>query len=258
MLSLALLDETILAGTDDGIFTRGPEATAWTRLPTLIDGREVHPRVTELLALPPGGLIAATSQGVIRSSDEGWSWSQPEFAKREQVFGLAVFPSDSELVVAATESGFFRSRDGGETWRLVSSKLPGVTPHALVAMPSEDHVLLSPTTAGLFRSNDEGVTWRRMSGGIPQSDLTGIAVHPDGRTVYASDFDWGGIFRTLDGGKTWERLPTGDLPSDRVWTLGLDPASPERVLVSTASGMHLLVPTLAPGGGGVAPQTVAR
>jgi photosystem II stability/assembly factor-like uncharacterized protein len=242
VLSLALLDETILAGTDDGIFARGPEATAWTRLPTLLDGLEVHPRVTELLALPPRRLLAATSEGVIGSPDEGWTWTQPELGKADEVFGLAVSSDDPDLVVAATRSGFFRSNDGGGTWRLVSSKLAGVTLHALTVMPSDNRVLFATTTGGLFRSDDQGATWRRVTGGIPRSDLTGIAVHPDGRTIYTSDFNWGGIFRSVDGGLTWERMPTGDLPSDRVWTLGLDPETPERVLAASAGGLYLLVP----------------
>ena len=75
VLSLALADETILAGTDDGIFTRGPQATSWTRLPTLLDGREAHPRVTELLALPRGQLLAATLRGVLVSPDAGRTWT---------------------------------------------------------------------------------------------------------------------------------------------------------------------------------------
>lgn len=242
VLSLALSDGTLLAGTDDGIFARGPEATSWTRLPTILDDREAHPRVIELLALSPGHLLAATSQGVIASSDEGWTWTQPDLERADQVFGLAVSPDNRDRVVAATQSGFFRSSDGGVTWAPVSTRLPGVTPHSLMFMPSDDRVLFATTTGGLFRSNDQGSTWRRVTGGIPRSDLAGIAVHPDGHTIYVSDFNWGGIFRSVDGGAKWERLPAGDLPSDRVWTLGLDPEAPERVLASTAGGLYLLSP----------------
>lgn len=244
VLSLALLGETIFAGTDDGIFSRGPEATAWRRLPMLLQGREAHPRVTDLLALAPSGLLASTPQGLLRSSDDGLTWTQTEAGKGQAVFSVAASQDNSGLVVAATESGFFRSNDGGATWDLLSSNLPGVTPHALVIMPSDNRVLLATTTAGLFRSRNQGVTWRRVSGGIPRSDLTGIAVSPDGHTIYASDFDWGGIFRSVDSGVKWERMSTGDLPSDRVWALGLDPESPERVLATSASGMHLLVPPI--------------
>jgi len=72
-------------------------------------------------------------------------------------------------------------------------------------------------------------------------------VSPDGRTIYASDFTWGGIFRSVDGGSSWDRMPTDGLASDRVWTLGLDPAAPERLLAAaSAGGLHRLVSTSIP------------
>jgi hypothetical protein len=82
-----------------------------------------------------------------------------------------------------------------------------------------------------------------VTGGIPQADITGLAIHPDGRTVYASDFTWGGVFRSGDAGETWERLPAEGLASDRIWTLAVDPAAPDRVLAaSPTGGVHLLMP----------------
>jgi photosystem II stability/assembly factor-like uncharacterized protein len=111
-------------------------------------------------------------------------------------------------------------------------------------MPSDHEVLFATTTGGLFRSEDLGASWARVDGGIPHSDLTGIVTHPDGHTLYVSDFTWGGIFRSIDGGSTWERMPTDGLASDRVWTLGLDPTDPERLLVAPpAGGLHQLVTT---------------
>lgn len=244
VLSLALQGNTLLAGTDDGIFARAPRATAWTRLRTSLDGQEFHPRVTELLALPPNRLLAATSKGMFRSSDGGRTWTHPTLGDAGEVFGLAVSPHDFDRVVAATRSGFFRSNDGGDTWKQVSWALEGVTPHAVAFLPSNDRVLFATTTGGLFRSGNQGATWQRVAGGIPHSDLTGIAVHPDGRTIYASDFTWGGIFRSVDGGSTWDRMPTDGLASDRVWTLGLDPLASDRLFAaSSGGGLHLLVPT---------------
>ena len=243
VLSLALLDETILAGTDDGIFARAPRAKSWTRLSTHLDGREVNPRVTALIARRSGRLLAATSKGVLRSLDGGSTWIQPAFGVADEVSVLAASPDDPDLVLAVTRSGLFRSNDGGGTWRLASLGLKNVTPHALAFMPSDDRMVFATTSKGLFRSADQGATWRRMNGGIPHSDLTGIAVHPDGRTVYASDFNWGGIFRSADAGLTWERMPTDGLASDRVWRLGLDPSRPEELLVApSAGGLHVMMP----------------
>lgn len=98
-------------------------------------------------------------------------------------------------------------------------------------------------SANVFRSDDHGATWRRLNGGVPHSDLTGIAIHPDGRTIYTSDFTRGGVFRSVDEGRTWTRVGTDGLASDRVWALAFDPAEPERLLAaSAAGGLHLSMP----------------
>ena len=244
VLSLAILGNTIFAGTDAGIFVRGPKARAWAILSARIDGRDAPPRVTGLLALPSDRLLAATSSGLMYSPDGGETWTEPMLGSTEEVFDLARSPHDPDLIVAATPSGFFRSNDGGLNWKEVSSGLKGATPHALAFLASDDPVLFATTSGGLFRSGDQGATWRRVDGGIPHSDLTGLVTSMDGRTVYTSDFTWGGIFRSVDGGLTWERLSTDGLASDRVWTLGIDPAAPERLLAAaSAGGLHLLVPT---------------
>ncbi len=252
VLSLALLGRDVLAGTDDGIFAWDPDGNLWTRLPTLVDRLEAHPRVTDLAALAPRTLIGATSLGLIRSADGGRTWTRPTLGMAEQVTAVAVSPSDIQVVVASTPLGIFRSTDGGETWTQAAPGLGALAAHALAFAPSDDRVLFATTSRGLFRSEDQGLTWARVTGGIPFSDITGIAVHPDGRTIYASDFTWGGIFRSVDGGRTWERMPTDGLASDRVWTLGLDPGAPDRLLAaSPTGGLHLLVPpSSATGAGG--------
>jgi photosystem II stability/assembly factor-like uncharacterized protein len=243
VLSLALLGRQALAGTDDGVFVSDLETGAWARMSTVVDGVDVHPRVQDILALPPRNLIAATSKGLLRSGDGGRTWVRPALGITEDVSALAVSPNDIDVVVAATGLGFFRSADGGQSWAQVSGGFGDVQPHTVAFMPSDDRVLLATTGSGLYRSNDQGATWARVTGGIPYTDITGLAIHPDGRTIYASDFTWGGIFRSVDSGKTWERLPTDGLASDRVWTLGLDPAAPERLLVaSPTGGLHLMIP----------------
>jgi photosystem II stability/assembly factor-like uncharacterized protein len=255
VLSLALLGREALAGTDDGIFLADLETSAWSRLATVVDGVDMHPRVKDLLALPPRNLLAATSKGLLRSGDGGRTWTRPVLGLTDEISALAVSPNDIGVIVAASPLGFFRSTDGGQSWEQVSPGFGDFQTHALAFMPSDDHVLLATTGQGLFRSADQGATWSRCTGGIPYSDITGLAIHPDGRTIYASDFTWGGIFRSVDSGRTWERLPTDGLASDRVWTLGLDPAAPERLLVaSPTGGLHLMVPAVAAtgatGGGG--------
>ena len=247
VLSLGLIGNEVIAGTDDGLFLSAGATGAWERLTTVVDGVDVHPRVTDVVALNTRTVLAATSKGLLRTADGGRTWQRTPLGISEQISSLAVSPSDSELVIAATALGVFRSTDGGATWAQVSAGFGDIQAHTMAFVPSNDRVLFAATSKGLFRSDDQGTTWGRATGGIPWTDITGLAVHADGRTIYASDFTFGGIFRSADGGASWERMPTEGLVSDRAWTLAVDPTSPDRVLAaSPTGGVHLLMPPAAP------------
>jgi photosystem II stability/assembly factor-like uncharacterized protein len=230
VLSVALLEGGILAGTEDGLFFRSPDAKSWEPLPVRIDGKVVKPRLAELLVLKSGTILAATRDGVIRSSDGGKTWTRSETANAD-IGALAVSPRNPNLVVAAGETGVFRSLNGGQSWRRVSLPLD-VSLHALSFLPTDDRVVFATTTGGLFRSADRGATWRRVNGGVPHSDLTGLAIQPDGGAIYVSDFTWGGIFQSTDGGASWSRMPIDGLGSDRVWAMTIDPAAPQHLLAA--------------------------
>jgi len=242
VLSLAILGRSILAGTDDGVFAWAPGSHRWERVPT--PGNFAHPRINDLVVVPPSDIIAATPKGILHSSDAGRTWVERTFGAGENVSALISSPYDPKLVMGASRSGIWRSRDAGHSWRRVSNGLRGRTPHALAFMPFDDRIIYATALDGLFRSKDQGVTWEQVKGGVPRSDLTGIAVSPDGRTLYASDFSSGGIFRSEDAGASWRRMPTPGLASDRVWTLALDPGAPDRLLaVASAGGLHLCITT---------------
>ena len=247
VLSLALIGGEVIAGTDDGMFLSAGYTGAWTRLTTIVGGADAHPRVTDVVAIAPRKVLAATSKGLLRTADGGRTWQQIALGISEQISTLVVSPNDSNLVVAATSMGFFRSTDGGDSWTQISSGLGDIQVHSVAFVPGSDRLLFAATPKGLFRSGDQGVTWQRATGGIPWTDLTGLVIHPDGRTMYASDFAHGGVFRSTDAGGTWERLPSEGLASERIWTLAVDPTSPERLLAaSPTGGLHLLLPPAAP------------
>ena len=242
VLSLALLNGTILAGTDDGIFAWAPGGRRWERIP--MSGGIPHPRINDLVTVPPKDIVAATPRGILHSADAGRTWTERVFGAGEDVSALISSPYNPSLVMGASRNGVWRSRDAGHSWRRVSNGLRGRTPHAMAFMPFDDRVIYATAIDGMFRSNDQGITWERVKGGVPRSDLTGIAVTPDGRTLYASDFSSGGIFRSEDAGDSWRRMANPGLASDRVWTLALDPSAPDRLLaVASAGGLHLLVTT---------------
>jgi photosystem II stability/assembly factor-like uncharacterized protein len=233
VLALALWDSRVWAGTDDGVYRFREDSGEWSREPALVNGREVHPRVRAFASLPGGGILAATEGGVFSLTSLEGAWEHRTPGLETEFVAVAVSPRDG-AVVCASPLGVYRSLDRGQSWERMASP-PDPRLHALSFAPGSA-VLFAPTPQGLFRSRDQGRTWYRWSGGLPVSDITGLAFHPNGSTVYASDFTWGGLFRSEDGGESWSRLPTDGLVSDRIWTIAVDPASPDRPLVAGRTG----------------------
>jgi photosystem II stability/assembly factor-like uncharacterized protein len=153
---------------------------------------------------------------------------------------------DPRLVLLATRVGFWMSGDAGATWRSLAAP-KGAQVNSVAILRGEPRVIFAAANEGLYHSSDLGQSWTLGGWGLPRSDVTGLAVHPDGRTVYVSDFKWGGVYRSEDRGQTWIRFPDAGLASDRVWTLGLDPLAPNELLAaSTAGGLHLFTLTPRP------------
>jgi photosystem II stability/assembly factor-like uncharacterized protein len=239
VLSLAVAETGVFAGTDDGIYVAS--GASWRRLKALAGGIDLHPRVSDLVALPGQIILAATSKGLLRSTDDGATWQRQLLGLATEVRALGVSPQTPGLVLAATALGIFRSGDSGGSWTRISRGPDDPFVRAIALLPGDDRVAFILTPTGLFRSADGGGGWTRRGGGLPFSDITGLALDPDGRTAYAADFAGNGLFRSQDAGLSWEPFSTEGLHSSRVWAVALDPASPGRLLAATpAGGLHLL------------------
>jgi photosystem II stability/assembly factor-like uncharacterized protein len=229
-------DRVVIAGTDDGLFLYASHCGLWSRLPTVVDGQEAHPRVAHLAAASPRLIAAASSRGLLVSRDGGSTWERKVLGLAAGVAGVAFSPREPPILAAATPLGLFRSDDLGRTFVQVSNGVDGAPVRGLAFLPGDPRVLFATTTAGLLRSSDGGATFSRHGGGLPLSDITGLAFAPDGRTVYASDFQSGGVYRSGDGGQTFSPLDPEGLGGDRVWALAAYSGSTERLLAATAGG----------------------
>jgi photosystem II stability/assembly factor-like uncharacterized protein len=231
--SLGLSGTQVYAGTDDGVYVHGPGSAAWRRLPG------PAARVSEIAALGTEVLLLATDRGLLRSTDGGHSSTAVPLGSARNVLALLALRSGS--VLAATALGLYRSDDRGLSFRPLSSG-PTAPVHRLLALDAEAQTLFATTALGLFKSIDGGRSFFRCYE-LAVSEVTGLAVHPNGRTLYAADFARGGIYRSDDAGESWSAIAADGLQPNRVFSLILDPERPERVLAATASGgLHAMGP----------------
>jgi photosystem II stability/assembly factor-like uncharacterized protein len=216
----------------------------------------------------PGRIFCGTSSdGLWRSEDGGQTWAQVgEGVLRPRVTAVAVSPparvrgaegatpggddggaAEGDVVYAGTEpTRLFRSTDGGESWEECRAllALPSAPTWSFPPRPETSHVrwiatdplvpgrlFIAVEAGALVTSADRGETWIDRRPGGPYDTHT-LIIHPRvPDRLYSAAGD--GYFESHDGGVTWGRREEG-LEHRYVWGLAVDPADPERVVISAA------------------------
>lgn len=199
----------------------------------------------------PGKVYAGSfDYGLFRSTDAGRSWEPVgPGIPHDRITAVAV--QGSTVYVGTEPSTFSRSDDGGESWRVMDSMtaLSSADSWSFPPRPETHHVrwiepdphqpgrLYVAIEAGaLLRTEDGGETWHDR---VPDSpfDTHTAATHPreTGR-VYSAAGD--GYYVSEDGGLSWRRQMDG-LRHRYLVGVAVDPADPDTVVVSAASGPHV-------------------
>jgi photosystem II stability/assembly factor-like uncharacterized protein len=157
----------------------------------------------------PSGFFAF--EGDTTWSHMGW--------KKSRHNGISFNPNDPSIIFMACGNGVFRTLDGGQNWKIVTSwnitEIQDVTVDSQT--PSTIHIA---TAYGLFRSTDNGDTWQDRNDGIPEMKRYSQTIHADyskgGHVIAGGE---SGIFRTTNGGDTWgfvgPSIPIRDVQQSR-------------------------------------------
>jgi photosystem II stability/assembly factor-like uncharacterized protein len=183
-----------------------------------------------------GGRHVGFGDGIYRSDNGGKSWQNMGLNHSEHISKIIIHPENSDVIFVATqgplwsaggERGFYKSTDGGLTWRkmLGDNEWTGVTdiatdprnPDRIYAATWQRHRNVAaymgggPNTA-IYRSEDAGETWKKISNGLPVGNMgkTGIAISPQQPDVIYAAIELerrtGGVFRSEDRGETWTKM----------------------------------------------------
>lgn len=147
--------------------------------------------------------------GILASYDGGSSW----ITRNSGISGLTVskiimHPKNSKILIIATNSGIWRTTNGGTSWTNVSAS--GYTSWIyfdIVFHPFNPNIVYSSGYGYFFRSTNGGASWGVITSGLPTSGASRaqIAVSKASRgTVYMvisnNSSAFLGLYRSLDSG----------------------------------------------------------
>jgi len=207
-------------------------------------------------------ILAGTTDGIWRSSDNGNSWNE---ANKNLAISHVRWMDNSlnaaAIFLVGTEpAGIFVSHDRGKTWDskpevgelrdtngwfLPYSPKAGCVRGFAIAKPDSHRGRLyaAVEVGGVLISDDNGDTWRLAAGsdGNPHMNRAlGTMIHPDVHsiTVHPTSSDLvtaatgGGLYRSTDGGRIWKNLYRCYIRA--IW---VDPADHRHLIAGPADGV---------------------
>ncbi|MEX2116212.1 MAG: YCF48-related protein [Bacteroidota bacterium] len=180
-----------------------------------------------------GVLWSACGNGVLRSADGGARWVITTGWEMTEVLKVAVDPSNSSIVYAATAYGIFKTMDDGKTWQEKHIGLPMPFTSDVVVDRSDGKRVFAATEEGVLFSNDAGESWKVA--GLKKFGVRTIAQDPSNAARLWAGTQDDGIFRTTDGGVTWKSVNNG-LRHKTVYTIAVHPNNSAIVYLGTHGG----------------------
>jgi hypothetical protein len=252
--------DTMWAGSDGGgIWKTTDGGTSWEPADDFLASLSISS-----FAMRPGDpsiIYAATGAqgshtqtggaGVFKSIDGGTSWSQLSSTDPATAFDffytyqLAIHPSDSNTVLAATNGGAYITTDGGGIW----TKIPQATARArnVAIHPANGNLRVIAMDDGTVRVATDGVTYLPYTiVSLTGASFTRIALAPSNQNVMYALVNNGGmtqLYRSATGGTAWTPVnpPAGFFYHGYFlsYTGGLwvDPTDANRIAVVEGWGM---------------------
>lgn len=155
--------------------------------------------------------------GIWKSVDRGESWNQMVNTSTDENFSyvnsLWVNPVNADIVIAATESGIYKTINGGTDWTEVYDSNTGV--EVLAAHPSEENAIYAgENSKGILRTIDGGDTWQMASEGLIVGGRYELAVSPVNKDVVYTSInvskDESYVYVSRNGATVWQRYKDED------------------------------------------------
>jgi len=163
-----------------------------------------------------GNADAIRGGGIFKSVDHGVSWSALKATQHNSDFSyvnrVIADPENPDILLAATNSGIFRSEDGGLSFSPVFLG-QGKPVTQVISHPSRFALQYAAVKGtGILRSENGGKTWVPAGAGLSGSGRIEIGLSSQSENLVWLSADGGSkslLYGSHDKGKTWQLTVTG-------------------------------------------------
>jgi photosystem II stability/assembly factor-like uncharacterized protein len=223
----------LVAGTNRGIFTipdpvRNPNA-AWSPLNVVMTEKmtprpvrkagnlkmvskpvyvrsELSARVSDV-HVRPGKWYAATSIGLLQSSDKGATWRGGAIQGQTDFVAVASY---GQNIAAVARRAIFLSYDDGLNWS--SPRLPSfISVVRDVAFDNAGNIWVA-SREGLWVTKNDGESWDHSMDGVPAMDILSIHTDAESKHMIAIGGVGSEMFESNDGGRRWHQATHNGYP----------------------------------------------
>ncbi|MEO6538071.1 MAG: hypothetical protein ABIT07_06185, partial [Ferruginibacter sp.] len=257
----------------DGVYKSSDAGKTWTNMglkdAQQIGGLAIDPKNENRVFVAALGHPYGPNKerGVYRSTDAGKTWENVLYKDENTgAVQVTIDPNNSNIVYAdlwagrqgpwengrwqGKESGLFKSTDGGDTWKKLTTGLPtteqGLGRIGFCIAPTNSKRLYATVDAGdlggIYRSDDAGESWVIMNTDERYwgrgDDFAEVKADPQNADiVYTAGVV---VWKSTDAGKTWKGFrgaPGGD-DYHRIW---INPGNSNIMLIASDQGAIITV-----------------
>ncbi len=159
-----------------------------------------------------------------------------------KITDLLINPNNTAvLYVGTSDTGVYKSSDGGATWTQSNGGPLYIYANKLVIDPSAPSTIYAGSYLGVYKSTDGGLSWINSNTGFTATSesIKVLSIDPKNTaTLYAGSL-LGGVYKSNNGGLSWSPanygLPSSGQSGIFVNSLAIDPSNPATLYVGSSA-----------------------